>query len=234
MAWSKTVFFVFIAASLLVGRFIPSFYIWTDSDQSRPSPLLWQVPLVSSMVSVAFCVALPWLPTARLSPNVDAPREKQFSIRTMMFATAIVAVAIALLSQFALVVSGMLSACTFAYFIAFFVRNPHYRLPAAALVASMIFPFTWILSYGELGRIFLGVLLMFSGLPAFLPAEYIAHMFKQNMHDGLWIAILLTALELFIGIWMIRLGPKRTIAYLLLVIHLSAVSSLGFHMGVLA
>jgi hypothetical protein len=66
---------------------------------------------------------------------------------------------------------------------------------------------------------------MFAGLPAFLPAALLGRLFNQNMHHAFWLALLLTALEMVIGIWMIRLGPKRTIAYLPLVLPVSALTA---------
>ena len=227
-------FSLFIAASLLVGWFIPRFYIWTDSDQSRPSPLLWQVPLGSIIFSIAFCVVLPWLPIANQTSNKTSQQRLLFSIRTLLLITAMVAVAIVLLAKFPLLVSGIVTAGAFMYLIAFCVSNPQHRLATSALVASMTLPYVWIVGYDELGRILPDLLVMFAGLPAFLPAALLGRLFNQNMHDAFWLAILLTALEMVIGIWMIRLGPKRTIAYLLLVLHVSALGSLGFHTLVLA
>ena len=227
-------FSLFIAASLLVGWFIPRFYIWTDSDQSRPSPLLWQVPLGSIVVSMAFCVVLPRLPIANQTSNKTSQQRLLFSIRTLLLITAMIAVAIVLLAKFPLLGSGIAMAGAFMYLIAFCVSNPQHRLATAALVASMSLPYVWIVGYDELGRILPDLLVMFAGLPAFLPAALLGRLFNQNMHDAFWLALLLTALEMVIGIWMIRLGPKRTIAYLLLVLHVSALGSLGFHMAVLA
>ena len=234
LASQITAFSPFIAASLIVGWFIPRFYIWTDSDQSRPSPLLWLVPLGSAIVSMAFCAVLPWLPIANQTFNKTSPPRLLFSIRTLLLITAVVAVAIVLLAKFPLLVSGTVSAGTFMYLIAFGVYNPQHRMAVCALVASMNFPYIWIVGYNELGRILQDLLVIFAGLPAFIPAVLLGRLVNQNMHDGLWLALLLTALEIVIGIWMIRLGPKRTIAYLLLVLHLSALGSLGFHMAVLA
>ena len=149
------------------------------------------------------------------------------------FGEAMVAVAIVLLAKSPLLVSGIVTAGVFMYLIAFCVSNPQHRLATSALVASMTLPYVWIVDYDELGRILPDLLVMFAGLPAFLPAALLGRLFNQNMHDAFWLALLLTALEMVIGIWMIRLGPKRTIAYLLLVLHVSALGSLGFHTLVL-
>ncbi|WDQ17119.1 hypothetical protein [Rhodopirellula sp. P2] len=224
------IFQLFIGGSLLVGWLIPSFYAWTDSDQSRPSSLLWKVPLGSSIASLAFCLVLPWLPIRRQASS-DAPRTSmRFSVRTLLILTAGVAIAIPLLAKFPLGVSAIVCAGAFAYFIAFCVRNPQHRMAAATLFACMALPYAWVVGYKELGRIFLDLVVMFAGMPAFLPAAMLSQVFGQHFLESQWLAFLLTALELVLGIWMICLGPKRTIAYLLLVMQMSAVGSLGFYM----
>jgi heme A synthase len=228
------IFPLFIAVSLLVGWLIPGFYAWTDSDQSRPSPLLWKVPLSSAIGSVAFCLALPWLPIT-IKPSYDTARlQMRFSLRTLLMLTTGVAVAIVLLAKFPLAVSGIVCGGAFAHLIAFCVRNPQHRMASAALLACMALPYAWVVGYKELGRILPDLAVMFAGMPAFVPAALIGRLFEQNMHDTPWLAFLLTALELVIGIWMIRLGLKRTIAYLLLVMQLSVLGSLFFYMLVRA
>lgn len=225
---------LFIAVSVLVGWSIPAFYEWTDSDQSRPSPLLWQVPLSFAVISMAFCLALPWLPIASDEPT-DVPRTRmRFGLRTLLLITTCVAVAIALLAKFPVAVSWIVCASTFAYFIAFCVRNSQHRLAAATLVACMALPYAWVIGYKDLGRILPDLAVMFVGMPAFVPAALVSRMLGQDMHHTPWLGFLLTAVELAIGIQMIRLGPKRTMAYLLLVIQISILGSLVFHMLVLA
>ncbi|WP_253159925.1 hypothetical protein [Stieleria tagensis] len=228
------IFPLFIAASLLVGWLIPGFYAWTDSDQSRPSPLLWKVPLWTATASAAFCMALPWLPIGRQLSDRPARQPMRFSLRTLLMLTAGVAVAIALIAKFPLVVSGIAFAATFAYWIAFCVRNPQHRMAAATLVGSMMLPYAWVVGYDELDRILPTLVFIIAGMPAFVPAALLSQMFGQHFQESQWLAFLLTALELVIGIGMIRLGPKRTIAYLLLVMQVSAVGSLGFYMMCIA
>lgn len=224
------IFPLFIAVSLLVGWLIPGFYAWTDSDQSRPSPLLWKVPLCSAIASAAFCMALSWLPIANQSFN-DAPRTPmRYSVRTLLMITAAVAVSIPLLVKFPLLVSGITCAGAFAYLIWFCVRNPQRRRAVVALIACLILPYAWVVGYDELNRLLPTLAVMIAGLPAFLPAALLSQMFGQHFQESQWLAFLLTAVELIIGVWVIRLGQKRTIAYLLLVMQTSAVGSLGFYM----
>lgn len=158
----------------------------------------------------------------------------RFSLRTLLLITAGVAVAIPMLAKFPLAVSGIVCAATFACFVAFCVRNPEHRMASTALLACMILPFAWIVGYDELDRLLAALAVMIAGMPAFLPAAFLSQMFGQHFQESQWLAFLLNAFELAIGIWMIRLGPKRTIAYLLLVMLVSAVGSLGFYMMCIA
>ena len=56
-------------------------------------------------------------------------------------------------------------------------------------------------------------------------------MFLKTGHfdESIWIAVLFVMLELGIGIWLARRGGKLAVIYTLLVLGLSTVSSLGFH-----
>ncbi|MGB7325341.1 MAG: hypothetical protein WBD31_10760 [Rubripirellula sp.] len=225
---------LFIVVSLLVGWSIPGFYAWTDSDQSRPSPLLWKVPLWSAIAFAVFVVALPWLPITSNSLN-DAPRSRmRFSVRALLMITAGVAVATALFAKFPLVSSAIVCAGAYTFSTWFCVRNPQHRMAASALIACLILPYAWVVGYEELDRILPTLAVMIAGMPAFLPAALLSQMFGQYFQESQWLAFLLTAVELLIGIWMIRLGPKRTIAYLLLAMLISGVGSLGFYMMCIA
>lgn len=223
------IFPLFIAVSFVVGWNIPAFYAWTDSDQSRPSPLLWQVPLGAAIVSFAFCLALPWLPIAS-EPAKDTSRtQMRFGLRTLLLITTAVAIATALLIQFPIVISGILCAAAFVLLIGFGVRYPQHRLAAAALLACMMLPYAWLVAYNELDRMLPTIVFMIAGLPAFVPAVLASVMIGQHFQESHWLAFLLTAVEIAIGIWIIRLGPKQTIAYLLLVMQLSLLGSLVFY-----
>ena len=47
----------------------------------------------------------------------------------------------------------------------------------------------------------------------------------QHGEELFWLSTLLTSAEIVIGVWMIRLGPRRTIAYLVLVLLISTFGS---------
>lgn len=223
-----------IGISAIVGLSIPAFYEWTESDQSRPSPLLWQVPLWSAVISAAFCVALPWLPFSIKWPVGDSQSPVRFSVLNLLMITAGVAVSLSLLAVIPMVVTGCVFAGSFAYFVVFCVRSPQHRFAASSLIACMILPYVWLVGYDELDRILPTFVIMLAGMPAFVPAAMLSQLFEQNFRETQWLMFLATALEFSIGIWMISLGPKRTIAYLLAVLHTSTLGSLGFYMMCIA
>lgn len=223
-----------IVGSAAIGWLIPHFYSWTDSDQSRPSSLLWKVPALAGLAAGAFCCALPWLPIISPESVTESQSVKRFGLRAILGFTTMVAIAIPLLASYPVVVGIVVCLIAFLNFIWQAIKNPQSRLPAFTLLACMALPFAWVFSYEERDRILMAVLVTTACLPTLLPAAYLGAAFSVGLQNSYWIALLLTGLELTLGIWLIRLGPKRTIAYLLLVILISSLSSLGFYQLVIA
>ena len=98
----------------------------------------------------------------------------------------------------------------------------------------MVSPYAWLVTYDELEIILEGIPVLFAAMPTFLPGLWLGSLASVERQDGPWVAYLLTATEILIGLWIIRLGPKRTLAYLLFVLQLSLISSLVFHALILA
>ncbi|QDV44701.1 hypothetical protein Enr13x_45690 [Stieleria neptunia] len=219
------IFPLLIAASLIVGWFIPAFYDWTGSDQSRPSPLIGPFA-IGMLVSVTlFCLALPWLPAPPPAhPNGGTVRTR-FTIRTALIVTAIVAALIATAMKFPLVTSGGVYAIVWCWVVWTLLRFRHYRLPTAALLACLYCPFAWIASWNGLSGILEALFGMAVGLPAFFITLFAGRWMGQHFDALTWLSMLLTALELAAGLWVIRQGPKLTIAYCLWVLLISVAGS---------
>ncbi|MFK8114144.1 MAG: hypothetical protein AB8B91_18225 [Rubripirellula sp.] len=213
--------------SFAVGWWMPAFYDWTGADQSRSSPLIGYTALAMLAGVVATWIALPWLPINDPTELSIAHRRIQFKLQHLLAMTAAAAVLIATLVKFPMPVSGLLcglACCRFAWFCICF---PQHRWKAAALLACMCLPFLWIVTWGD--TFFPEILWLASGMPGLLPACLIGVLTGHNPQDMLWLAVLLTGVEMTVGTWIIRLGPKRTIAYLISVLTISAYGSLGFH-----
>ncbi len=221
---ASTILIVLILVSGISGWLIPAFYDWTGADQSRPSPLMWQVPLAVSVAALLFCGLLPWTPVKGWSEGT--PRGSlQFKVRSLLVLTAVVAVTIAIGLKYPI---GVANACfALAVAAALWSARLHreWRLPVAALLASLFMPFVWVLGYGELNNL-LSLLQTAAGLPNIFPTALIVNLLGWNLHEGGWISIVITAIQTMVGLWLIQVGTRRAIAYILFVLLSSLMSSL--------
>jgi hypothetical protein len=221
------------ASSILIGLIlvggicgwsIPEFYDWTGADQSRPAPLMWQVPLGVSLVGLFLCVSLPWIPVTGWAEELPQ-RSLQFQLKTLLIVTGAVAVAIATGTQFPVAVAN---ACVVLALLAALWLTLHqrqWRLPIVALLTCLFMPFIWLLGYEELTNI-RSILPMAAGLPNLLPAAFMGYLLGWNLHEGGWVSIVITAIQITVGLGLIRLGTKRTVAFLLVSLLSSLMSSL--------
>lgn len=229
------IFAGFIAVSLLVGCFLPAFYAWTGTGQSRPSPLIWQVPLLAAVVAAAFCAALIRLPiigdSNHDSTSIEPSASARYCLRRLLLVTTGVGIAMAVLVKYPLVGCLFVNASLAAFFIRFWRKYPRHRLAAIALVACMYLPFVWAVGYKQILPM---VFFRIGVLPTFLPAAWSSSLAGLNFRESPGMGFLLTALELAVGLWLIRLGPKRTITYLVLVLWVAFMSSIFLYGAVRA
>ncbi len=223
------VFPLLIAVSFVVGWFVPGYYDWIGSDQSRSSPLVGQTSLGLIVGGIIIWAVLPWVSIADEAQGTDQSVRVRFTIRTMFLMTAAVAFVIAAVTNFPMVASGGLCAFAFCHIVWFWCRFPQNRRQTAALLACMCLPFLWIIAYDEFEHMFPEILWIAAGMPAIFPAALIGSLFGQNTHDVMWLAVLLTGAEMTVGIWIIRLGPQSTVAYLVFVLLMSTFGSFGLN-----
>lgn len=217
-----------IAASLVVGCLIPSFYEWTGSNQSHSPPIVSQTGAALLGIAVVIWCLLPWMRwTDHQPPPVSSP--SRYTIRTLLLATALIATYIASRAHFPLMASGILGAVTLCYAIRFAYQHPTYRWATVTLLSCLWLPFAWtILPRGTEGILLMNPAIG-SGMPGIFPSLLVAFGLNQGPDNSLWLAALITCIEVLIGIWIIPLGPRRMIAYLVLVLLLSTVGSFALN-----
>jgi hypothetical protein len=179
--------------------------------------------------AIIIWAVLPWLPVADEVSGKGQTLRVQFTIRKMLLITAVIAFVVVAGTKFPIVVSGGLGLLAVCEVVWFWSRFRQHRWQTTALLACMWLPFVWILADDQLKNISLELLAMAAGMPAFLPAVFIGGLFKQGSHDVLWLTILLTAAEMAVGTGIIRLGPRRTVAYLVFVLLMSTFGSFGLN-----
>lgn len=227
-----------ILASLTIGCNIPTFYSWTESDQSRPSPLLWQIPLAMSVAACLFAIALPWLPIQRASPSDETATSDRkltfnFRLKTLIGMTTAAGIGLAFAINFPVMASGIFALLVLTWCLWLATKRNELRWPLAALVACLFLPYAWLLTHQSSS---VPPLLVFGlALPGFVPGAILARLFDLRINDpnSIWLPNLVTLAELMLGVWVVRLGPKRSTLYLLFVLHVSVIGSLTMLMLVL-
>ena len=189
MTWIKLtsrflVFPLFIVASLVLGWLIPGFYEWTGSDQSRPSPLIWQFALGMIIGGFILCLLLPFLPAQTAAEDETREPKMRFTVKNLIVLTGVIAIIVVALMKFPLVTSCVLCGGAFLHYVWFIVLHPKLRLPAAALLSCMCLPFVWLVGYGEFSNIWKGLVWIATGLPMLLPSAYLASWFGLNFHTA--------------------------------------------------
>lgn len=205
-----------IGVAFLIGINVHAYYDWTGADQSYAPPILLYTGvgiLVGLVVSMA---TLPFLPIKPSQPSDARRRRLRLTIRTIMCATAGVAGLIVLLLSFPVVTGWALLGATLLSCVGCAVRVPWTRWSVASLLATQYLPFVWIFGYAASHRGFESLSPMFAGLPGHFPSLFVAPFFDQHLSDLFWLTATVTASQIGCGLWLMFLGPKRLLFYLLL------------------
>ncbi|TWU04059.1 hypothetical protein [Neorhodopirellula pilleata] len=227
-------YWLLVCVAFGLGLAVPAILQWTGMQQSRTPPLVPATAIAFVIAGLAVCLSLPYLPIQQSELDAEPSRPIRFDLRTSLLMTMVAAIIIAALVKFTTVVSGVLFVSALIYTIRVAVRDSRFRLPIGVLFGCMYLPYAWLVGHMELGRLWIALLWMPSAMPTLLPAGFISHLLGQRMPEAFWLAILLTTTELLVGTWIIRLGPKCTITFLVFVLLTALFSSFAFRCAVLA
>jgi hypothetical protein len=220
----RSVFPLMIGVSLMAGRLIPTFYDWTESDQSRLSPLVPQTAVGLFLFGIIACFVLPWVHFEHEPSATSRGGTVQFTIRSILATIAVIAVFLAAFRKTPmLAVSGGLHAVAMCYVVRFWTLHRSLRWPVASLLACMYFPFAWIVSSSA--PFHLSDSLQCFGLPAIFFVILLGGLVHHHPDSLAWLSIPLTSAELLVGVWLISLGPRRSIACLVFVLIASLFGS---------
>jgi hypothetical protein len=212
-----------IATSVVVGRFIPAYYDWTDSDQSRPSPLIIPTAIGLLLCAVILFIALPWLPIKSNAESTDHAGKFRFEIRAIVIVTTLVAVLVAIFPAISLITFGFFCyAVALVCLLRFWLTQSRFRWRAVSMMACMYLPFAWLVSFTGSLNSGIQMLSMSAGLPAFLPTALTGELQSERMAGVAW---MFTGLEIILGLWIIRQGARWSIAYSILALLISVFGS---------
>ena len=214
----------------IAGWGIPGFYDWTGADQSRPVALMWQVPLTVALVAALFCAALPWLSVSQWSrENQLHERAFRFSITSLLVATAVAAACAFVASIVPVIFAGGCCGLACIAVVHQWWSRKDRRLAIMALIGCMFLPFVWVISNDVLNA---SVIWKAWALPGMLPTMVFARLAGDSFHNMGWLTFVFTAIEIAVGLWLIRGGSKRTTAYLTLLTVASLLGSLWLNAAV--
>ena len=210
------VFLSFIVVSAAVGWGIPWFHDWSGTQQSHRSPLIFRMGIALTAGGIALCFLLPRL----LLPRHTSESAKQppiwfrFTMRRVLVVIALTAIWVGGSPQLDVAVCRFNFIGIFCYAGWLLRHNQADRWAVVALFSCMYLPFLWLgLDRGLLQMLELPAVII--GLPAFVPQLLIGVVIGQRTVEWFWMGAVLTAIQMRVGFWMIHLGPKPTITFLI-------------------
>ena len=174
------------------------------------------------VAAIIVWAVLPWVPCAEEMPRTDRTLRLRFTTRTMFRVTTGIACFLALAMTFPRMAGGGIWAIAFCHVVWFWSRFPQSRWQTIVLLACMWLPLAWFIAWFQATSEFLWIS---AAGPALFPVVYVGSWFWKNPHDVMWLAVLFTGAEMTIGTWMIRLGPRLTMAYLVFLLLISTFGS---------
>jgi len=222
----KQIAIILVVLSSVLGFLVHPFYDWTGSDQSRPSPLLWRVPLIIASLLALICLALPWLKIPRAD---ESGKPFRFKLGQLLMATAGAIVVAVVVSRLPPLVACFLVLAMAIMIIMTGIRDKQYLAPTAAMFGVMYLPYLWLAFHFEFDADLPESLGMLLGLPGFLPSLFVSRMVGQHISESSWLPPLITSGMLAIGFVLIRVGPRVTLVYFCLLLMVSLIGSLGLN-----
>ncbi len=220
----------FTGTSLAIGIAIPVIYELPYARQSNTR--LSFASIATLFITLFTCALMAWVRKPHDTQTENPPQHKlQINISGILFATTLVAIAIAVTrwldESFSL---GLLGACMLACFSCAFFQSEPVRTRVLVLMVNMFLPFTWVIAFSRPFGSTTGLLMGLLIGPGLLPAEII-RLFIANSRpqDSVPLAIAFAILQLGLGMWLAKISGKLSMAYALLVLAASSIASFAFH-----
>jgi hypothetical protein len=209
------VFLSFIVVSAVAGWGVPWSFEWSNTQQGQVYPRIIRLGIVLMAVGIALCFLLPRLLLPRQTSELDKqpPIWFRFTMRRVMVAMALTVIWVGSSPQLDVAVCRFNFIGMFCYAGWLLRHNQADRWAVVALFSCMFLPYLWLAFDRSLMRM-LETPAVIIGFPAFVPQLLIGVVIGQRTVEWFWMGALLTAIQMRVGFWMIQLGPKPTIAFL--------------------
>jgi hypothetical protein len=216
---------------LAIGFLVPVAYEVTEEPWNRTRLVsMERAAMVTVALSSVLCVCLACLGKQKPSAT-ERPPKVQLRLWQLFAVMTLAAILLALLKMLNLSwASGLVTAVALGVLCWAVSQDARVRSRAAALVAGLFCPLVWMVAYNvPFGRAS-GLVTAMPFAPAILPASLIRVVTTGGGPDEMGVvAGGIVIAELLLGSWLAYRGGKLFVAYLLLVMVVSTVSSFGTH-----
>jgi hypothetical protein len=216
---------------LTIGFLVPVAFEFAEEPWNRTRLVsMERAAIVTVAFSSVLCVCLACL--AKQKPPAAERRPKlQLRLWHLFAVMSLVAILLAVMKQLDLSwASGLVTAVALGVLSWAICQEARIRSRASALVAGLFCPLVWMVAYNvPFGRTS-GLVTAMPFAPAILPASLIRVVTSGGGPDEVGVvAGVIVIVELLLGSWLAYRGGKLFVAYLLLVMVVSSVSSFGMH-----
>jgi hypothetical protein len=216
---------------LTIGFLVPVAFEFTEEPWNRTRLVsMERAAIVTVVLCGAICVCLVCL--GKEKPLAAEQRPKvQLRLWQLFAMTTVTAILLAVMKRLELSwASGLVTAVALGVLCWSACQDARVRSRTAALVAGLFGPLVWMVAYNvPFGRTS-GLVTAMPFAPAILPSALIRVVTSGVGPDemGLVAGVIVIA-ELLLGTWLAYRGGKLFVAYLLLLMLISSVSSFGMH-----
>ncbi len=225
-----------IGISLAIGFAVPVIYEWTQKPPARSRiPSMERaaigVLLLTALAVVASAILVKLMQPAEEPPTSQRPK-LQFGLRGLFAVTTALALFFAAVRWLdAPWSSGLVAAAAAGAMGWSLSRGAAAAWRLGALLACMFFPFVWMIAYNVPFGQASGLALILPVGPAVLPAEIIRSVLDSSLSpdDMMPVAAVIVIGELALGAWLSARGGRSLLAFLILALIVSTISSLGVH-----
>jgi hypothetical protein len=216
---------------LTMGFLVPVAYELMEEPWNRSRLVsLERAAMISALVTCMLCPVAVWLGKGK-SASVEQKRKIQFRLWHLFAVMTLAAIVLAAAKWLELTwVSALVAAVALGVVAWGLAQDAGMRSRTGALVAGLFCPLVWMVAYSEpFGRTS-GLVAAMPFAPALLPAGLIRALAGGGGPDEMGVvAGVIVIAELLLGAWLAWRGGKLFVAYLVLILLVSSVSSLAMH-----
>jgi hypothetical protein len=216
---------------LTIGFLVPVAYELTEKPWNRTRLVgLERAAMVTAALTCALCVLKAWVSKGDAPAAAEPKRKIQFRLWQLLAAITVAAILLAVMKWLVFWAIVLVPAVVLGVLGWVIRQEARVQSRTAAVLAVLFCPQVWMVAYNApFGRTS-GLLTALPIAPAILPSALIRAVTYRSGPDHMaMVAGAIVIAELLVGAWLAWRGGKLFVAYLILVLLVSCISSFGMH-----